>query len=520
MNLFLAGFSARGTIDLATGEAAMADLRGRLSLLADKSQASWRSPAGHCALIALSDPPERLGGVSYRAFEATRAAMFAGRPYRWTGEREAEGRGPLDPRLYLDPAERWAEGLDGRFAVVRADDRMLEVFSDRTGGYPVFETASQEVVWLSNNAELLRVIGGGAELSPAVLASLLGGGWSLSGHPAWAGIVRIAPGAIHGVSLTGRTQRAIGTEAPAAIGKGFDARRAAVTLTQATAALADWPGRPSVVPLTGGRDSRLVLAGALAARLDFETTTGGVDGAPDVEVARALAGAAGVRHTLIADDPHGSLEGDWPLAARLLALTAAGTVSLSDAAGFPFGPRAGALPLWHSGQGGEIARSYYGTGAGSSAEDLVEHLYRRFVGRRAGRSELLSADGREPVVAALASFVAEQLDRGVCAADVPDMFYLERRMGSWAGPTHGCVEYVRDTTSPLWSHRLLRDELGLPAHQRERELFHLRVLRELRPELCEIPFEDGRHLGEGDSELARRARRASAQDISRPGNRG
>ena len=34
----------------------------------------------------------------------------------------------------------------------------------------------------------------------------------------------------------------------------------------ATAALADWPGRPNVVPVTGGRDSRVVLAAALRRR--------------------------------------------------------------------------------------------------------------------------------------------------------------------------------------------------------------------------------------------------------------
>jgi hypothetical protein len=72
------------------------------------------------------------------------------------------------------------------------------------------------------------------------------------------------------------------------------------------------------------------------------------------------------------------------------------------------------------------------------------------------------------------------------------MFYLQRRMGTWAGPSHGCVEYVRDTTSPLWSRRLLADELGLSAADRARELFHLRVLETLAPELVDVPFEDGR----------------------------
>jgi hypothetical protein len=81
-------------------------------------------------------------------------------------------------------------------------------------------------------------------------------------------------------------------------------------------------------------------------------------------------------------------------------------------------------------------------------------------------------------------------------------------MGTWAGPSHGCVEYVRDTTSPLWSRRLLPDELGLPAGERARQLFHLRVLELLAPELVSVPFEDGRPWPTRRSAAALRASRA------------
>ncbi len=141
-----------------------------------------------------------------------------------------------------------------------------------------------------------------------------------------------------------------------------------------------------------------MLAATLSAGVPFTTTTGGTDDAPDVVGGRALAEACDARHELIPDDPHGTLPTDWRRAAELLALTAPGTASLSDAAGFPFGPRAGPLPLWQSGQGGEVARAYYGDAA--SADDL----YRAFVGRRPGRREILSASGAELVQAEIAAF--------------------------------------------------------------------------------------------------------------------
>ncbi|MEA2422858.1 MAG: hypothetical protein QOF55_1957, partial [Thermoleophilaceae bacterium] len=369
-------------------------------------------------------------------------------------------------------------------------DGKLEVTSDRLGAYPLYATEVGGVRLVSNNAEALRAARGGSSMAAPVLASLLGGGWSLSGDPVWEGIDRIAP--------------ARPSPAP---GSGFDADRAASILIAAVRALGEWPGRPSVVPLTGGRDSRLVLGAALAAGIDFQGTTGGEPGHPDVEIGRELARVAGVPWSLVEHDPHGSVLSDWRRAAELLRVTTGGTASLSDAAGFPFGPRSGPLPLWHSGQGGEIARSYYGTGGDA------DRLYRAFVGRRPGRIEILGAEGQRLVRAQIDAFVEEQLDAGIAPADLPDMFYLERRMGTWAGPGHGAVEYVRDTTSPLWSRRLLPDMLGLPAEARARYEFHQRVLERLAPQLVDIPFEDGRGWPAREGELARRLHRG--RDLAR-----
>jgi hypothetical protein len=267
--------------------------------------------------------------------------------------------------------------------------------------------------------------------------------------------------------------------------------------------------RPSVVPVTGGRDSRVVLGAALRSGIEFESTTGGDDGSPDVQVGRRLAQAGGVPHSILAHDPHGSVWDDWRQAAAIIDLTSSGTASLADAAGFPLGPREGSLVLWHSGQGGEIARAYYGLGEGGR-DALADRLGRSFLGRRPGRADVLSDGGRALVSEQIGAWVDRQLEAGVAPLDVPDMFYLQRRMGTWAGPSHGCVEYVRDTTSPLWSARLLPDLLGLPAAERARELFHLRVLEELAPELVEVPFEDGRPWPARSSGAARRVARARA----------
>ena len=154
-----------------------------------------------------------------------------------------------------------------------------------------------------------------------------------------------------------------------------------------------------------------------------------------------------------------------------MALLSAGTACLADAAGFPLGPVDGPLTLWHSGQGGEIARGYYGPvrsmGRRSPRGELVERMYAAFTGRRPGREAPLNPTGARLVREHLHDWVEQQLDAGAAPADVPDLFYLERRMATWAGPSHGCVEPVKDTTSALWSRAAARPRAGRE-HRRAR----------------------------------------------------
>jgi hypothetical protein len=511
VNLFVVGWSGERAVDGDALERALRGLVEELPFFPVKRVERWLAPSGACAAAWVQHQPQHNGGVRYVHWDRDELSLFAGRPYLWTGEDQADGRSVLEPKWWLGRSLAQLRSVDGRFAALRYDERAraLEVITDALGAYAVHTTEYEGVLYFSNNAELLRRLHGDTRVvSLESVAGLLGGGWPLGGDPMWAGVERLPRGLVHRY-VPGREpeheELLPAADVAARLGAGFDAERAAARASAAVWALADWPERPSVVPVTGGRDSRLVLGAALAAGIDFETRTGGEPGHPDVEVGRALAEAAGVPWRLLEHDPHGDVAGDWRRAAELLALTAAGTASLSDAVGFPFGPRPGEPWLWHSGQGGEIARSYYGRGVGN----LVDLLYRAYTGRRPGRTELLGKEGRTIVRDQLKAFVDEQIAAGAAHPDVPDLFYLWQRMGAWAGPTHGAVEYVRDTTSPLWSRRLLRDMLGVSARDRMREVFHLRVLEQLAPQLVDIPFEDGRDWPARQTAVGRRVRRAA-----------
>jgi hypothetical protein len=507
VNLFVVGWSPLGPPSVRAAERALRRLLERLPFLDGVEPHVWTSASGAACAVCASHPTSQTGGIRYSAFDREHLAIYSGRPVRWAADGTTEGRGPLTPDHYLHPPETWMRDLGGRCVAVRWVDgqRTLDVFTDPMGAYPVFACEAHGTSWISNNAEVLHTIAGRDEQRLEALAGMLGGGWSLSGHPRWAAVRRLERGRLHRLGPPGEVQLIDLlplAEIVGYIGSGFNAKAAADALVRTVKGFADWPGRPSLVPVTGGRDSRLVLAAALHARLDFEAITGGEPQSPDVVIGRQLAETTGVHHSLIPDDPAGNVFTDWRRAARMLDLTSSGTACLADAAGFPLGPRPGPLALWHSGQGGEIARGYYAMSAGGG--DLVELLYRAFVSRRPWREELLSEDGARLVRRELAHFVDEVSRAGAAHEDVPDLFYLLRRMTTWAGPSHGCVEFVRDTTSPLWNKRMLRHELGLPGPERAREEFHRRVLLELDRRLAEIPYESPGRAGRTRT-LARKA---------------
>ena len=497
MNLFVVGWGPGA--DVAEAESALGRLLERLPFFPGRPVETWAADTAAAAWVCHD-------GLPYATESGGSLALFSGRPFRWTEDDEADGRGPADARFFLEPADLWTETIDGRFVSVayHQTEKALELVTDPVGAYPLYEAKVNGARWFSNSAAALHELAGDKGLRLESLAGLLGGGWPLDGNPMWSGIERVEPGTV--VRLTDGTEerRPVQPAEPVHMpGRELDAEAAARRLTAATTALADWPGRPNVVPVTGGRDSRLVLAAALAAGLDFEGATGGAPDEPDVRIGQKLCAAAGVPHSLLPADPHGNMWTDHQRAAAVVRLTGGGAATLADAAGFPLGQLDGPLPLWHSGQGGEIGRGYYGQSGARDRAALTAWLYDAFTARRAHRRELLSDAGRDIVEGQLQAWVEAQLESGVRPADVPDMFYVDQRMARWAAPTHGCVEYVRDTTSPLWSRRVMADLLAPSPSDRAGAAYHRRVLALLAPQLAQVELAGGRRWDASAGRLAR-----------------
>lgn len=497
MNLLLLGWSPSGAINADLAEETVSQILRELPFLDDRALQSWRAPSGRVVAVCAGHRPAQTAGVKYAHFEADRFAMYSGRPFIWTDEFETNGHSALEPRFYLQSPGAWCDVLDGRCVVARYDDARaaLDLYTDPLGACHLYATRDGATRWFSNSAELLRRMTGSRTLDPLVLASLVGCGWSLGGQPVWQAVRRFPRGGLQRFTPEAETTRQL---LPASVlgsffERGFVAEAAAKSLVAVVRALADWPGRPSSVSLTGGRDSRLVFAAALEAGIEFEARiiVGQPDAeTPDVQTARILCETENLALTLAQSQDVASLED----AANALRLCSPGTLTIDLAWNALNRPKGSGLPsseideplaLVHSGHGGELARLYYGLGEGT-AEAVERRLYRQVT--HLWPRPPISKAGQQLIKEYITRWVHEQHGAGVATAHLPDLFYLLERMNNWVGGSHGFDEYMTDLTSSLWTPRLLPYEFGLPASERSRELFHFHVLNELRPELAQLSF--------------------------------
>jgi hypothetical protein len=490
MLTFLVGHRADGRADHERAAGVLRAIVAATPFAAHMRVRAWSGPDAAVALAWAVHDQSALGTVEQAACEERRAALVAGRPIRWRAGGDAEGRDAASAAAHLDGIP---DGLDGRFAIVRADGSTLEVRTDVLGAYPVYATTGEDGTWWASGlVGALVPLTADPRTDERVAASVVACGWSLDGQPAVRGVRRLPRGATVRVERDGRrvVVPAAERQKPVALlGRPQDPEGAARDLVASLLALADWPGRPNAVPVTGGRDSRVILAAALASGLQFEALTAGGPGDADVQIARQLCAAAGIPHRLFAPRSGRWLGTDPETAAALVQLRGA-TTSLSDGAGFPVRFDPGPLPLWHSGQGGEIARGYYGRGRGP--RPIVRAaLAAQLSGWRPWRPLPLRRGARAHVHAVLREWAREWGARGAATAILPQLAYLDLRMGFWAGPSHGAVEWVRDTTSPLWSWKLLPALLAGSYEERHAETLQRRIVDLLAPQLGVLPFDDG-----------------------------
>jgi hypothetical protein len=218
----------------------------------------------------------------------------------WKDNR-ATARGAYSCLLGGEPGPAGREPV-GVFAEWRWDGRRLEVRNDRFGFQPLFYAVSGTSLWVSASIPELLYQGAPSSFDDAALAVFLRLGIFLADDTPFKHVRALPPAGrliwedgrvtVHGERAV-TSQREISRDA--AIDRYAEVFRAAIAKQHVDPA-------STIVPLTGGRDSRHILLALRAAGYDVPTAT--IRPAPpkseeDAIVAAAVAAAVGAPHTIL-----------------------------------------------------------------------------------------------------------------------------------------------------------------------------------------------------------------------------
>ena len=274
-----------------------------------------------------------------------------------------------------------------------------------------------------------------------------------------------------------------------------DVPQMAAALEETFAVIAHNFRRP-VMDLTGGFDSRALLAAMLKTGVDFDTVVNGAPSDPDVLTAQAIAQAFGLRHRhqVPAVDTGRSW---WEKAVAALPLCDGEYDLLKYAVTYDVQTRLAAeFDATINGSNGEICKGYW-----------WELLF-PFTGRRGHFNERAVAAGRFAVATEdsllersfptdLVAHFAGVIRRANAAFDrYPntaklDNVYLTLRMQRWQGRIASATSRIWPHVSPFMFRLPMEIALSTPPAVRVRHRMTRRLIEYLNPRLSEVPLAGG-----------------------------
>lgn len=395
--------------------------------------------------------------------------------------------------LLARPGDRLPDDVGGEYAIARLyPDGSLTAFSDQAGLHQLFRGAAGQPV-LSNRASLVAACLGDEAPDPAAQAWLAAIGYRVGTATAFASVSQIGQGRSLIIDAAGA--RELGDPLKAL---GLGARRGWSTayiddlergIAQARAAI--WlaiPGEgPVDLPITGGKDSRVVLALCLSMGLKdrLRLFTRGYEGHPDVIAGRLIADAVGLPHRR--EPPHGSDEPAFWTCERFFGKLAAQAWQTDGMVGgwdLILGQSVGRETLV-SGHMGELLKAYSKKALSEGPLDPVSMVRLQAPFDPMG---VLLPSARAALEAELGRQMAEARAAGALEADLPDLFYYRNRLPNWLGAIRAIKSFERQPVVPLGAQALLGLAFRLLPEERACELLHYRIIERTAPELLPLPF--------------------------------
>lgn len=393
------------------------------------------------------------------------------------------------PSRVLGVMLRCDGGDEGRFATIEAQKDSVRVTTDPLGMLPIFVgvgACGQRVV-----TDSIREANGGAlpaVLDPVGCASFVALGWPLGDrtlYDGWsvlpAGDSQVRDGSIESAGdllpVLARDSRRMSAKVAARQVLPLIARLAAERLRQ---------DEGTVLPLTGGQDSRVILTACLVGGASPICVTRGDEEDPDVELARRIASLARCRHVLLREDADHAAA-NWRALARVLMNRTDGMVSLWQVA--DVADHASPYSSWLGGVGGEIARRYWNQKAtldrSASREAIVSALHGRLATNPGGllRPEVFAAFGQ-----ALRERLEELAAPLADPRDLPDVVYAKERVRRWGGANARKLPPGHETIPVLASRPWYHAAFAIPPEERVGCALLREVVRAGAPRLLGIPL--------------------------------
>lgn len=450
---------------------------------------AWQVSSGKAWAAGMHDPYDDRQNRQYVFRAEQETVIFDGCPVDRTGRFWALDAAALAVHWSLLP-----EVLEGQFVVLRIRvGGGLDVITDFLGMSQVYYRQEGPVCWISNSVELIVRSSGATGIDPLGASLALSLGWVGADRTLMRGVRVIPPGACwkwresqgypiadqyftpRHLSSLGRTHRFTRQ----------DALELRENLTGMCRLLAQFSDCLSC-PITGGRDSRVLVSLMQHGSLQGSFYTDGEPGSGEVEISRRIAGKLGLAHTTVQKDIR-AIEAVWDDLSRMLIRQNDGLVSLWQVADLwhPSGSP-GRMGLW--GIGGEIARGNYSNPrlfvGRKGVEDVKQFLIGRVLDDHHG---LVRAEAFEAAQEFLGTWVNEMTGEGVEPVDMPDFFYTYERIRRWAGSNARKIRPVHDLFSPFCTRAFVTEAFRLTAAYRYSEPLHYELLR-LDPVLHAIPF--------------------------------
>jgi hypothetical protein len=394
--------------------------------------------------------------------------------------------------------ERVSRNLEGFFTIVygRSAESQFAVLTDIVGSCHSFMRSWEDTIAISSSSLLLAAMDD-AEIDPISFQEFVCGGVIYQDRTLFCEVKKLEPAAclqFHEGRLAKRTLYWKATDlAPESL-DGAKAIRAVKDSILGVAGKLKSAFRNPVCDLTGGYDSRLIVAGFLARGLPFSTVVSGKPSSPDAMVSAALASLKGLPHQRVDPEPISS----YDQIARALQLTDGECDAVEYARTQQIHTELSrAFEISINGSFGEIARGYWWEilfpHAGKAVKVDGKHLARMRYVPREYDPNLIPKAQRLDFVSHMGT-IFDQTNRGL--ESLPNTFqldhaYLRMRMHRWQGRIATSTNQIWPCLSPFMFRSVLEAMLQVKSRMRRRSLLVRDLLPELDAPMSEYPLEHG-----------------------------